>query len=220
MRGYHPGSRGERYLFEQRCSKYGITPEDYAAQRERQRNACGICGEPAKSGRELHIDHDHVTGDVRGLLCPACNTALGLMRDNARRLRAAAEYLERNGSHAKDATGAMAPVALPVVYERRCKRCGFGKVTSEVTGGLCRRCLATARVTWKHHPDSLDVPEIARRLPPGDIHTDDLEYMRWIKTEQASERVKLKLGPDGCTCGRCDSDEAYCLDNAARSVER
>jgi hypothetical protein len=41
----------------------------------------------------LAIDHDHVTGDIRGLLCHACNVALGLLNDDPELLEAAAGYL-------------------------------------------------------------------------------------------------------------------------------
>lgn len=63
-----------------------------------QGGVCAIClGPPAEGDRgdRLHVDHDHVTGEVRGLLCSHCNTALGKFRDDPARLRRAAEYLER-----------------------------------------------------------------------------------------------------------------------------
>lgn len=68
----------------------------YEAQLARQGGGCAICASTPKS-RRLHIDHDHKTGVVRGLLCFPCNRLLlGAHRDPAR-LRAAAAYLEMGG---------------------------------------------------------------------------------------------------------------------------
>ena len=44
--------------------------------------------------RHLHVDHDHETGKIRGLLCHACNIVLGLVKDDPDRLRLLANYLE------------------------------------------------------------------------------------------------------------------------------
>jgi len=66
--------------------------------REHQQNRCAICdaSEPGGQG-DFHVDHDHATGKVRGLLCSRCNTSLGLYRDSPERLRRAADYLARGG---------------------------------------------------------------------------------------------------------------------------
>lgn len=53
---------------------------------------CAICG----SSYRLHIDHDHKTGQLRGLLCHFCNTGLGHFRDSPERLRAAIAYLMKH----------------------------------------------------------------------------------------------------------------------------
>lgn len=73
---------------------YGITMTDWNRMVEEQDGCCKICGGPPKEGSVLHIDHDHVTGQVRALLCRACNTALGYMKDSIERLEAAVEYLK------------------------------------------------------------------------------------------------------------------------------
>lgn len=57
--------------------------------------ACEVCG----SENRLCIDHNHTTGEGRGVLCSGCNTALGLAGDNAQRLRALADYLDERGSY-------------------------------------------------------------------------------------------------------------------------
>ncbi len=76
--------------------KHGMTVDDFNRMSEAQGGKCAICLQ-APSGRfkKLSTDHDHVTGDVRGLLCSPCNLGLGSFRDNTERLRKAAAYLER-----------------------------------------------------------------------------------------------------------------------------
>ena len=74
-------------------STYGITLEDYHRLATHQGFVCGICGEEESNGRALSVDHCHETGEVRGLLCSNCNTALGLFKDSPGNLEAAMEYL-------------------------------------------------------------------------------------------------------------------------------
>jgi len=76
--------------------KYNITQEDYEILLEQQNFKCAICKE--ESDKKLHIDHDHKTGKVRGLLCSPCNTGLGLMKDSILLLQNAMIYLGENGN--------------------------------------------------------------------------------------------------------------------------
>jgi hypothetical protein len=62
---------------------------------EEQNGCCAICKEPESRDRELALDHCHDTGEIRGLLCSACNTGIGLFKDSPERLVAASEYLTR-----------------------------------------------------------------------------------------------------------------------------
>jgi hypothetical protein len=73
--------------------KFGITPERYEELLEAQGGVCAICQKPCSSGRRLAVDHDHEAGIVRGLLCRRCNTAIGLLGDDAVSLLRAAGYL-------------------------------------------------------------------------------------------------------------------------------
>ena len=60
-----------------------------------QDSKCKICLTQLDYGRNgLQVDHDHVTGKVRGLLCASCNLALGGFKDDPKLLKAATEYLE------------------------------------------------------------------------------------------------------------------------------
>jgi Autographiviridae endonuclease VII len=80
------------YRDRRRAGRYGISLEGYRALEARQGHACAICRRPS---RVLCIDHCHVTGRVRGLLCRKCNSALGFCDDDPRLLRAAMAYLRR-----------------------------------------------------------------------------------------------------------------------------
>jgi hypothetical protein len=75
-----------------RLKKYGLTPEQHQALFEAQDGLCHICKDPLT--RRVHLDHDHVTNKIRGLLCHRCNVGLGHFRDRPDLLRAAAAYLE------------------------------------------------------------------------------------------------------------------------------
>lgn len=74
-----------------KLSLYGLTIEDYNLLLKSQNNTCAICKlvEPAS----LCIDHDHVTGQVRGLLCNHCNVGIGMFKDNPAILNEAIRYL-------------------------------------------------------------------------------------------------------------------------------
>jgi len=81
-------------------STYGITQEDYEKLEKQQDCKCAVCGGDGFKMREWHfkklvVDHDHVTGKVRGLLCHNCNRALGLLKDDPKVLLNAVDYLNK-----------------------------------------------------------------------------------------------------------------------------
>jgi hypothetical protein len=79
--------------------QYGLTAEEFDQMLVGQGGGCAICHE---SFSKVHIcvDHDHKTGDVRGLLCQKCNTALGLFGDDVVIVALAAGYLAAHRSGA------------------------------------------------------------------------------------------------------------------------
>lgn len=86
--------RGLRYKLR---TRYNMTIDDYEALKASQENRCAICRvHESELKRALHIDHDHATGRVRGLVCFACNTGMGKLGDDPALLRKAADYLEVN----------------------------------------------------------------------------------------------------------------------------
>ena len=59
---------------------YGMSEEQYEALFSKQNGKCGVCEQDIeKYGRKTYIDHCHVSGNVRGLLCPGCNTGVGYL---------------------------------------------------------------------------------------------------------------------------------------------
>lgn len=78
-------------------SRYGVTQEEYDRLLALQRNQCAICKAKTPGSRgEWRIDHDHVTGQVRGLLCDGCNRGIGCLQDDPEIIAAAARYVARH----------------------------------------------------------------------------------------------------------------------------
>jgi hypothetical protein len=76
--------------------KYGITMAEFEERLVQQGGVCAICaGPPNGPGVRFHVDHDHKTKKVRGLLCARCNTAIGLLNDDPERAERATAYLRR-----------------------------------------------------------------------------------------------------------------------------
>lgn len=70
--------------------RYGVDFQAAAGKILQQGGVCGLC----KSGKPAHIDHDHRTGEFRGVLCFNCNRALGYFGDDLLTMHRAADYLE------------------------------------------------------------------------------------------------------------------------------
>jgi len=72
--------------------RYGITADQYEQLLDRQGGRCAIC-DKTPTNKRLSVDHDHETGEVRGLLCSNCNHLLGLAQDSIDTLNKAIGYL-------------------------------------------------------------------------------------------------------------------------------
>lgn len=82
-------------------AQHHLTLSAHQAIYKAQDGACAICATP-REPLGLVIDHNHKTGKVRGLLCGACNTGIGLLKDSPDVLDAAIEYLEQRGCYGPD----------------------------------------------------------------------------------------------------------------------
>jgi hypothetical protein len=78
-------------------SKYGIGLVEFNQMMYEQNGNCAICKKPESRNQRLSVDHDHKTQEVRGLLCFACNAALGFFQDNPQILENAKQYLKKKG---------------------------------------------------------------------------------------------------------------------------
>lgn len=90
---YH--TQKDQYRDDTYKRKYGITLEEYNKMLADQKNVCAICGLFCTTKRNLAVDHDHDTGEVRGLLCSNCNRGLGHFQDKVNNLEKAIEYLKK-----------------------------------------------------------------------------------------------------------------------------
>jgi len=97
----HYTENRDKILAHKRFSNYGISKDEYFQMLDNQEGVCAICkGEErtrdtsTNKVRALAVDHCHDTGNVRGLLCRACNLALGFFKDNPDLLNRAIQYLE------------------------------------------------------------------------------------------------------------------------------
>lgn len=77
----------------QKKTKYGLSKEQYLDLFKKQDNKCAICGKSFNETKAC-VDHNHNTGNIRGLLCTQCNSLLGMAHDNINILKNAILYLE------------------------------------------------------------------------------------------------------------------------------
>jgi len=77
--------------------RYGLTSVDVNEMIEAQGGVCLIC----RTGKPEHVDHEHATGKVRGILCFNCNGGLGQFKDQIERLEQAIVYLKDSGTWQK-----------------------------------------------------------------------------------------------------------------------
>lgn len=88
---------------QKKVRKFNITLDDYNKMFMEQEGCCAICSKhQSEFDKALAIDHDHKTGEVRGLLCMHCNTALGKFYDKEDNLIRAVEYLRAASGRLQD----------------------------------------------------------------------------------------------------------------------
>lgn len=78
-------------------TKFGITLAEYEEMFDKQNGVCAIClQQEVLKNKRLAVDHNHVTGKIRGLLCGKCNKGLGLFSDDFQLIMKAVNYLKND----------------------------------------------------------------------------------------------------------------------------
>jgi len=82
--------------------RFGMTLEEYIHLLNKCGGKCEICGaEMSSNNHRLGIDHNHITGEIRGILCNACNVGIANLKEDMSILESAIKYLTRNGNGKK-----------------------------------------------------------------------------------------------------------------------
>jgi hypothetical protein len=99
---YRAGNLDKRRSMERSYAfmkRYGITEAGRDELLASQGGVCAICASTSSgSKKNWHIDHNHTTGKIRGILCANCNVSLGAARDDISRLRKMIDYLEKHSA--------------------------------------------------------------------------------------------------------------------------
>lgn len=95
--------RAATSVVSRRRIKYGLTNEDYEAMLAAQGGVCAICRRhqsrvgKKRRNENLYVDHNHSNDKIRGLLCYACNCAIGMLMDDPSVIRVLLAYVENDG---------------------------------------------------------------------------------------------------------------------------
>jgi len=147
--------------------QYNMTLEDYKRFLDAQGGVCAICKNPPLSGQRLCIDHDHISGAVRGLLCRGCNLLLGNLKDSVTITRSAIAYLLRNNKRRSwdeyfldiaetVATRSKDPsnhVGAVVVRDRQILATGYNGFPTGVNDTYPERLVRPAKYLWTVHAE-------------------------------------------------------------------
>lgn len=92
--------KNNKDLFKSRdlFQSFGIRFEEYKSIYDFQNGCCAVCERHSSEfSRALDVDHNHTTGEIRGLLCNLCNTGIGKFKDNVDLLEKCIKYLKKSG---------------------------------------------------------------------------------------------------------------------------
>lgn len=87
----------EKSINDKLVRKFGLTYDEYKIKLESQNGVCSICGKsPEQNKKLLAVDHNHVTGKIRGILCSSCNICIGFIEKNNLDFNKIKEYLNQH----------------------------------------------------------------------------------------------------------------------------
>ncbi len=116
---------GKRFRFLQKLKKYNLTEKSYAKLLCSQDNSCAICTANLESlnSRQVHIDHNHSTGRVRGILCNKCNQGLGLFNESILLFKKAVYYMGQESNWF---------CTKLIESDEHCRFCKYNKEATEI----------------------------------------------------------------------------------------
>lgn len=173
-----PDTRRNSYL----TGKFGITLSDYQEMLSSQNGACAICLKlPTRS---LAVDHDHTSGEVRGLLCANCNSGLGFFADSIQSMKNGIAYLEAH------------PTNPDVIVECRNKpakrKRGKPNTATQYKLNQLAEARAEKKLATQVKRQAIELAEAERKLRKEQIKTNHLESKRLAKIEKAKVTEKTK----------------------------
>ena len=89
---YRNGTQGRDYWLKHR---YNLSLNDWLDIWKKQDGKCAVCGKAFENPSNACIDHNHITGKVRGLLCKKCNIAIGFFDENINSMERAIKYIQK-----------------------------------------------------------------------------------------------------------------------------
>jgi uncharacterized protein YlaI len=101
---YNYRNKKKRNLYSKKYNiekTYGISFSEYESLIKFQNSKCAICDKDLQDGKQTHVDHDHKTNAIRGILCSKCNTGLGLFNDSTDILKSAIMYITKHSKKVK-----------------------------------------------------------------------------------------------------------------------
>lgn len=96
----YPERQKEYYKRTSKRRLYNLEPDDYKKLVDSCDNKCMICGDSPKI-KSLNVDHNHETGEIRGLLCHGCNIGIGLLKEDLNIMKSAMKYLLKSNKKKK-----------------------------------------------------------------------------------------------------------------------
>lgn len=82
MKNHEQHDDAQVYWWSRQLAKYGLTPQSWQNLFDSQGGRCAICGTDVNGKKRFHVDHDHTSGAVRGILCTKCNVGIGALKDD------------------------------------------------------------------------------------------------------------------------------------------
>lgn len=183
-----------KYQLRSNLRKYNLTPENLRALYDRQGGMCPVCGLLLYEGRTgMQVDHDHMTGVIRGLTCHLCNLMLGHFKDSVESLQRAIVYLLTEPPYLPTST-------WPRIPYKRTGLCRCGTIRDRPPHPWCIKCVQAYNLWYRFQisPDTLDKLIASQGGACAICQTSLQKKSMHIDHDHASSRIR------GVLCRECN----------------